>query len=484
MYEKKNRQSQKQIQFVALDDLVPKDHILRAIDEAIDFSFIYDEVEGMYSTSQKGNLGVDPVSLFKIVFIQYLFGIRSMRQTIREIDVNVAYRWFIGYGLMESVPHFTTFGKNYKRRFEGTDIFERVFYRILDEAQKAGFVDTSAIFIDGTHIKANANRNKKERVKVDQTIKNYQQELEKEIDADRKKHGKKPTKKGPKPPSGKSICKSKTDPESGLFVKGEHERCFAYVANTACDKNNFILDFVVGAGNIHDSQMFHGVYKKLDKYNDTNEVVALDAGYKTPAIMREIIKNGKIPSVPYKRPMTKQGFFRKYEYVYDEYYDCMICPANQVLKYSTTNKEGYREYKSDAKTCKNCSLLSQCTNSKNCVKVITSHVWSKYMELAEEYRYVPKYRDIYKLRSQTIERVFADAKEKHAMRYTRMSGLEKIKLQVTLTFACMNLKKLAMWKKKKRKLPPAVSSSLTFLMKKFILRLNFVDKYDESTCCG
>jgi hypothetical protein len=106
------------------------------------------------------------------------------------------------------------------------------------------------------------------------------------------------------------------------------------------------------------------------------------------------------------------------------------------------------------------------------------------MELAEEYRYVPKYRDIYKLRSQTIERVFADAKEKHAMRYTRMSGLEKIKLQVTLTFACMNLKKLAMWKKKKRKLPPAVSSSLTFLMKKFILRLNFVDKYDESTCCG
>ena len=76
MYEKKNRQSQKQIQFVALDDLVPKDHILRAIDEAIDFSFIYDEVEGMYSTSQKGNLGVDPVSLFKIVFIQYLFGIR------------------------------------------------------------------------------------------------------------------------------------------------------------------------------------------------------------------------------------------------------------------------------------------------------------------------------------------------------------------------------------------------------------------------
>lgn len=70
------------------------------------------------------------------------------------------------------------------------------------------------------------------------------------------------------------------------------------------------------------------------------------------------------------------------------------------------------------------------------------------MELAEDYRHTPKYRDIYKLRSETIERVFADAKEKHAMRYTQLRGLQKVKMQVTLTFTCMNLKKLAKWKKK------------------------------------
>lgn len=67
---------------------------------------------------------------------------------------------------------------------------------------------------------------------------------------------------------------------------------------------------------------------------------------------------------------------------------------------------------------------------------------------------MPIYRDIYKLRSQTIERVFADAKEKHAMRYTQLRGLQKVKMQVTLTFACMNLKKLATWKKRKGMLPP------------------------------
>ena len=135
MYRKKNRELQSQIQFISLEDLVPKDHILRAIDRAIDFSFIYDEVEGLYSSYEAGRPGIDPVSLFKIVFIQYLFGIRSMRQTIKEINVNVAYRWFIGYGLTEPIPHFSTFGKNYVRRFKDTDIFEHIETRKSRESR-------------------------------------------------------------------------------------------------------------------------------------------------------------------------------------------------------------------------------------------------------------------------------------------------------------------------------------------------------------
>ena len=154
-----------------MEALVSEKHILRAIDKAIDFGFIYEEVEGLYS--EKGRPGIDPVSLFKKVFIQYLFGIRSMRQTIKEIEVNVAYRWFIGYSLTELVPHFSTFGKNNVRRFAATDIFERIFKRILSEAEKAGYVDASAVFIDATHIKASANKYKNKEVKVVKLIKQY-----------------------------------------------------------------------------------------------------------------------------------------------------------------------------------------------------------------------------------------------------------------------------------------------------------------------
>ena len=86
------------------------------------------------------------------------------------------------------------------------------------------------------------------------------------------------------------------------------------------------------------------------------------------------------------------------------------------------------------------------------------------MELAEDYRHTPEYRDIYKLRSETIERVFADAKEKHAMRYTQLRGLQRVKMQVTLTFACMNLKKLATWKRRKGMLPPTLQQFLNQLV--------------------
>ena len=90
MYERKNRDHQKQLKILSLEDLVPQDHILRVIDQSMDFSFIYDLVKDLYSQEDWGKPGIDPVSLFKIVFLQHLFGIRSMRQTIKEIEVNMA----------------------------------------------------------------------------------------------------------------------------------------------------------------------------------------------------------------------------------------------------------------------------------------------------------------------------------------------------------------------------------------------------------
>ena len=87
-------------------------------------------------------------------------------------------------------------------------------------------------------------------------------------------------------------------------------------------------------------------------------------------------------------------------------------------------------------------LIDSCTHSKNNTKVVTRHVWKNYMEIVEDIRHIEGIKKIYSLRSQTIERVFADAKEKHGMRYTNYRGLSKVRMELTLKFACMNLKKL------------------------------------------
>ena len=146
--------------------------------------------------------------------------------------------------------------------------------------------------------------------------------------------------------------------------------------------------------------------------------------------------------------MTKKGFFKKYEYVYDEYYDCYICPNDEILKYTTTNKEGYKEYKSCAEICEKCPYLNQCTESKNHVKVVTRHVWEEYMEMAEDIRYTEGMKELYSKRKETIERLFGTAKEAHGFRYTHMIGKARMEMKVGLTFACMNLKKMARIKKR------------------------------------
>ena len=438
-----------QMQMFCMEDLIPEDHLLRLIDKAIDWNFIYDLVEDKYC-HDNGRPSMDPVMLIKIPFIQYLYGIRSMRQTIKEIEVNVAYRWFLGLDMLDKVPHFSTFGKNYSRRFKDTDLFEQIFSHILEECYKFRLVDPTEVFVDATHVKARANGHKMRKRIAKQEALFYEDMLKKEINEDRAAHGKKPLKDKDDdntPSSGngsskeKEIKESTTDPDSGWFHKGEHKEVFAYAVETACDKHGWILGYTISPGNLHDSRTFKDLYDKISDIG-INTLIA-DAGYKTPAIAKLLLDDGIKPLFPYKSPMTKDGFFKKSDFVYDEYYDYVICPNDQHLEYSTTNRDGYREYKSNGHICKGCPYLSQCTNSQNHVKVFTRHIWEDYMETCEDIRHTLGMKDLYKKRKETIERLFGTAKENHGFRYTQMYGKARMEMKVGMTFACLNLKKLA-----------------------------------------
>lgn len=111
-----------------------------------------------------------------------------------------------------------------------------------------------------------------------------------------------------------------------MFVKGSHERQFAYEAHTACDKNGFVLETVVTPGNVHDSVAFDEVYDKVTKTFPETESIVADSAYKTPHICKKVFDDGRVLSTAYKRPQTMKGGHEWWRYVYDEFYDCVICP--------------------------------------------------------------------------------------------------------------------------------------------------------------
>ena len=130
-----------------------------------------------------------------MLFLGYLFGIRSERQIVREVEVNVAYRWFLGYTLSDKIIDASTISQNRRRRFNGTDVFQQVFDNIVLQAIKHKLVSGKILYTDSTHLKANANKKKLIEQEVERSVKDYVDELDKAINDDRILHGKKPLKK-------------------------------------------------------------------------------------------------------------------------------------------------------------------------------------------------------------------------------------------------------------------------------------------------
>ncbi len=264
-----------------LNELVPEEHLVRKLDNCIDFQFIEELVKGLYSKG--GRPSIPPVVLFKLIFINKIFGINFMRRTCEECKVNIAYRWYLGLSMYDEIPNYSTWSQNYIRRYKDSNVFNEIFERILSQAMEYGFIDMETVFGDSTHQKANANKNKYTDVEVEIVKKEYEEELLKEINEERVKHGKRPIKTIEKTEimfseetgevienvDRKHIKESKTDPESGCFHKEEKEKCFAYSHHTFCDKNGFVIAKITIPGNIHDSVSFFRVYKVLnEKFKD------------------------------------------------------------------------------------------------------------------------------------------------------------------------------------------------------------------------
>ena len=460
---RKNKNIQSEILMTTMEELVPDESLYRKIDKYIDFTFIYDLVKDKYC-EDNGRPSVDPVVLFKIVFIQTIDGLKSMRQTCKKIKVDAEYRWFLGIPFGIDTPHFSTFSKNYERRFKGSNIFEEIFSNIITQAMKYNLIDGTTFYTDSTHKKANANKNKYED-EVVKEVKKRRKWLEEEINEERIKNGEKPF-EYKEEIEEKHIKVSKTDKESGYYNRDNKEKGFMYLDHRTVDhKCNIIVDCHITKGNVHDSVPYIDRMEYIkNRYGFDIKRCAVDSGYDTLEIRRYYYLNNIFGIIGYRRYGNSESRKEKIKYEYNKELDIYIeKETGEVLEYTKhIDKLGYK-------------LYSNLDRSKT----IRRHIEEERKEEMKIRRLSKEGKELYNNRCQKIERSFADSKNNHGYRYAMYKGIEKNQNYTWLICAAQNMKIISIRNEKANK----KANKVPTLFKNLIKYLNnikiFVSKHKK-----
>ena len=139
-----------------LDAAVPDDHLVRAISRVLDLTWVHDELVPHYS--RIGRPSIDPVLMIRMLIVGYVFAIRSERALCREIQVNLAYRWFCGLSIEDKLPDHSAFSRARNERFRDGDLFRQVFERVVSACIDADLVGGKGFAVDASLIAADANK--------------------------------------------------------------------------------------------------------------------------------------------------------------------------------------------------------------------------------------------------------------------------------------------------------------------------------------
>lgn len=443
---KERREKQQQMDIVILEQLIPENHLLRKVESAVDFSFIHDLCAPLYSANN-GRPAIEPEVLFRMLLIGYLYGIKSEARLEEEINYNMAYKWFCGLGLTDKAPDATTISQNRRRRFRDNNIAEQIFNEILRQCIAKGLVGGAILYTDSTHIKAKANKHKKQLVEVNETLKAYMEELDAQVDRDRTVIGKKPFDRDDDEHKGNGTTtrmQSTTDPESGQQTRDGKPDGFHYSEHRTVDSlKNVIVNVHVEPANINDITPMPEILQEIEhRLGKLPKYMGLDAGYHSAWIAHLLETNGIQGVIGYRRHTHKTDTYGKYRFNYNYDYDFYTCPAHQRLYWKTTTREGYRQYFCDSKTCVQCPRRTECFGKSMSRRMVERHVWQDALDEVMLFTKTSQGKRIYNRRKETIERSFAEAKVNHGLRFARMLGIKNMREQCFLTAAVQNIKRL------------------------------------------
>ena len=438
----RNENRQMKMCFVTLEELMPLEHFLRDLDRCIDFTFVYDKVETLYSNT--GRPSVDPVKLIKMLLIGYLYGIESERKLEQEIRMNIAYRWFLGIDFDEPVPDHSTISQLRRRKFCGTTVFQDIFDEIVRKCIEAGLVTGKLLLTDSTHIRANARNDLREIIEVPDTPSEYMQKLDRE--AYEAGLLKEPV---TYPDKTKNVIKSITDPESGLLNRPGKPNAFCYLNHQTCDsESGIITDVFVTPGNVNDcTPHTECLERQIDKFGFETEAICADGGYDNSEVYDAMLKRGIKTFIPRRsKPVSRVNYeedFSSDRFIYDEVKNMYICPAEKELRYSSFNKKDRRKrYRAKAADCRNCPYRNRCVGKSKNPRFIERNMHEEARQEQAKNINTPEYLAAMRLRQIWCEGNFSHQKQRHNLRRTLKRGIEKVAEQCLLSACALNLKRL------------------------------------------
>jgi len=436
----KQKKSEPLFAYVRVEDIVPKDHLLRKVDKVIDFSVISEETDGLYSHT--GRPSVDPEVLVRMMLIGYFFGITSERRLCEEVQLNLAYRWFCGLTLEDKVPDHSTFSKNRHGRFSKSNLFRKIFESVVKQAIERGIVSGKDLIVDATPVRADASKSSIEPIMVSMTPDDFLNQVENENPISSTKEKDEPKKRNP---YHKDTHKSSTDPDAQVLKKPGFPSQLSYSHNILVDDlNRVILDVEVTEPNYGIEGQIAGemVERSRFSFGVSPETIAGDSAYGTGRALRRLFEAGITPLVsdPGREGWGTKEIFGKERFDYDKDRDIVICPAGKVLKRSRDLPKKYITiYTARSPDCRDCILKTQCTRGKQ--RVFSRHWDQEYLDRARTLRKTKLYKKAQKYRKK-IESLFGEAKEKMGLKRARLRGFQHVREQSILTATAQNIKRI------------------------------------------
>jgi transposase len=424
-----------------LDDVVPADHLVRRIDAVLDLSWVHTELAPHYAAI--GRPSIDPVLMIRMLIVGYVFAIRSERALCREVQVNLAYRWFCKLSIEDQVPDHSVFSRARTERFRGSDIFRRVFERVVETCIAAGLVGGEGFAVDASLIVADANKQR--------SIPGHEwsTEIDPEVASRAVNEYLASLDDAAFGAASDVIPKfvSPSDPAAQWTGAMRGPAFFAYADNYLIDVKFGIIMDVEASRAIRQAEVGAArtmIERTEARFGIKPERLAADTAYGSAANLDWVVNDKNIaPHIPViDKSKREDGTFSREDFTFYKEGNVYICPAFNTL--TTTGKimnDDMLFYRASTRDCAACALKARCCPKEPSRKLLRS-IYEEARDVARALARTEAFEQSCRDRKR-VEMLFAHLKRILRLGRLRLRGPRGAQFEFTLAAIAQNLRRLA-----------------------------------------